>query len=166
MKKSYILFSILFIIYSTINAQKKKENLASWYDWTDSTAFAEGPDPILKEFGPYSDSLSNAYNGMDVFVANGRYYVINTLADYYLWFIDRYPSLFKRSATRYYEFYALKYDVGLYDFVRRNYKGKHFPVPFNRSYLGYVRPKVEHAKMKIIIKKIDFKNLKDLNVEF
>jgi hypothetical protein len=120
------------IISSTINAQKEKENLARWYDWTDSAAFAEGPDPILKEFGPLSDSLSKVYDGKMILIANNQYYIINSLGDYYLWFIDRFPALFKGSVSNYHHYYEIGNEWGMCQFVIWKYKGKHFPVRFRK----------------------------------
>jgi hypothetical protein len=91
----------------------------------------------MKEFGPLSDSLSEVYYGKDIFIANNQYYIINTVADYYLWFIDRYPQLFKGSPTQYYESYENQYGFGMYSFVIKNYQGKHLPLTFDRSVLVY-----------------------------
>lgn len=154
MRKSYTFFSILFVLSLASNAQKEKP-LALWYEWNDSTAFAMGPKPILENYGPLSDSLSKEYHNKKVLIANNQYYIVNTLADYYLWFIDRYPDLFKGSVDDYYDFYEIQNSLGLCDFVGKNYKGKHFPIPFNQDYEEYVQSDSEPTTNNYDKEKLD-----------
>ena len=131
--KYAILLSVIF--YSLfMSAYSQKVYKASWEEWSDSLAYVQSQDPIMKEPGPKTDSISQAYNVITAYMANGQYYLINNLADYYLWFGSRYPELFDGPFSDYYWYYSIEHDYAMADFIRSYYKGKHYPIPFKTTF--------------------------------
>ena len=90
--------------------------------------------PIVKESGPLRDSISASNSNKSVYISHGQYYIINSLGDYYLWFIDRYPGLFNASNGEYQYYYLNQDNYRMSLFVSQYYTGKHLPVPFKETF--------------------------------
>lgn len=65
-----------------------------------------------------------------IFENAGKYYRINSLADYYYWFTRKYDFLFRKSTDIYEKMYFEGVSFELARFVKENYKGKKLPVKF------------------------------------
>lgn len=136
----YVLLTFFTLVFFVGIAQKRKR--VNWTEWSDSTAFFQGKIPIITGYGHFSDSLSAAYNGKTFFVAKGIYYVINSAADYYLWFTTKYPYLFDESIEIYRNFYLEKDNYNMLNFIENTYNGVKLPLKFVRI-RGYYRNRSE-----------------------
>ncbi len=137
----YVLLICLALAFLTINAQKRKK--VNWTEWSDSTAFFQGRIPVITGYGQYSDSLSTAYNGKTFFEVNGVYYVINSAADYYLWFTNKYPYLFNESIETYRYFYREKDNYNMLRFIESTYTGAKRPLKFVKTNSIHSHPQFE-----------------------
>ncbi len=128
------LIFILIFVSSTLNLVQgqwlPKGKRASWKQWYDSAAFFNGPEPLIKGFGDRSLDLSRQYSNKTIFEYQGKYYLINNLADYYFWFTRKYQFLFTKEASIYESYYYSGDVLNQAKFVKRYYKGKHLPVKF------------------------------------
>lgn len=122
--------SFLFVLISLSPSFAQKEKKVQWYDWYDSASYFNGPKPIITGYGTLSDSLSLAYDGKTFFEYEGVYYVVNNLADYYLWFTRKYSFLFKEDIAIYEGLYYTGQSYRLAQYVSANYQGKKLPVKF------------------------------------
>ncbi|MEM7296862.1 MAG: hypothetical protein AAF391_01185 [Bacteroidota bacterium] len=130
-----IVFLICFFgVFSSVGQKGKKIN---WTEWTDSTAFYQGKAPLVAGYGQFSDSLSRTYDGKTFFEANGIYYVINSAADYYLWFTSKYPYLFDESIETYRFFYLEGDRYNMLRYIEFNYTGARRPLKFVKTHQYY-----------------------------
>lgn len=124
----YLLLTFFTLVFFVAIGQRRKK--VNWTEWSDSTSFFQGKAPLLTGYGQFSDSLSNVYNGKTFFHVNGVYYVINSAADYYLWFTNKYPNLFKESVESYRYFYLEKDNYNMLRYIEHNYIGAKKPLKF------------------------------------
>lgn len=131
--KAIIILILVLVTFSEVFAQSdKKRKKVKWEDWSDSLAFFSGPEPIIRGEGVYSDSLSLAHNGKTFFEADGVYFVINSVADYYLWFTSKYPFLFKAPTSTYKFYYKGGDNYSMANYIAFNYSGRKIPLKFAR----------------------------------
>lgn len=121
---------LLACVSVSLAQEKRKAKKAHWENWSDSAAFYNGAEPLVLGYGPLSDTLSTIYDGKTFFEIKGRYYVINSLKDYYYWFTKKHPFLFRDSVERYEEFYELGNDFKMARFVKENFAGKRLPIKY------------------------------------
>ena len=124
------IISLLLINFSSAQEFVKPVKV-SWHEWTDSLAFFKGPRPHVVGEGPLTDSLAFAFNGKIFFESEEGYFLINSTADYYYWFTQTYPDLFKKDVAEYQMFYHLSDAWNMTLFVQVNYKKKILPLKFN-----------------------------------
>ncbi len=129
MKPLCFVFSLLFV-FNVFGQERRKPKKADWRDWSDSVAFFNGEEPLMKGFGTLSDTLSSLHSGKIFFECNEKYYVINSLKDYYYWFTQKHPFLFKDSVKHYAYFYVTGDDFGMARFVKENFTGRRLPVKY------------------------------------
>ena len=129
-----ILAVLLVFIFFGAFSQKRKSRKVHWTQWYDSAAFFNGPEPLILGYGEKSDSLSTVFGGRTIFEYEDQYYLINCLADYYLWFTSKYSYLFRKDVSLYEELYYDGKGLHMASFVKRNYKGKKLPVNFRLPY--------------------------------
>lgn len=116
---------ILFIAIA-IGSYGQNSTIA-YYDWSNPKVFIMSPSPKVTGYGYYSDSLSKVYEGKTFYVHNYEYYVIESWADYYLWFTKKYSHLFTGPAEYEY-FYLADDDFGMASYIASNkYEGKFYP---------------------------------------
>jgi len=116
----------------------KKPRKVRWDMWYDSASFFQGPAPLIVGYSALSDSLSKAHEVPIIFENEGKYYRINSLADYYFWFTRKYAFLFRKSKDLYEEIYYEGNSFELARFVKENYKGRKLPVKFRFPYNGTI----------------------------
>lgn len=100
-------------------------------DWSDSMTFnttIEGP--AIKGYGELSGSLSNTFGGTTFYENNGKYYKINSWADYYYWFTQRFWYFFSRPVDIYENFYRNNHNAGMIWFLT---EGFHFEDKFRNQ---------------------------------
>lgn len=128
--KPILLTLTLLVIVSTSFSQRKSRPMkVGWFDWYDSAAFYQGPEPLVTGYGYYSDSLSLHYDRI-MFEHEGMYYPINCLADYYFWFTRKYEFLFRHDISVYEDYYYSGDSYRLAEYVKKSYKGKKLPIKF------------------------------------
>lgn len=126
--KFSIFLAVVAINVLFVSAQKPpRAKTIGWTEWTDTLAFRNGPIPLMQEYGPQSDSLSQIYGGV-FYNIEQVYYPILTVADYYLWFTRRYDFLFRSDIATYEQYYVEGDHKGMIKYVSENYKGKKFPI--------------------------------------
>lgn len=94
--------------------------------WDSPVAYENSSTPTLKAFGEHSDSLKSAY-GVQFLFHNNKYYHVNTWADYYLWFTQKYSYLFFLNADLYKAYYEAGDNFAMMDFVFNYYRGDILP---------------------------------------
>lgn len=125
-------FTLLFAT-QVLYAQMEKPIRMNWEIWSDSAAFFSGPVPIASGYGEHSEELSQEYGGKTFFTDGTSYYAINCAADYYLWYINTYPSAF--NDPHIYEFYYLSEDdMRMIHYLTANFLGKKYPLKFEALY--------------------------------
>ncbi len=123
--KKLILMLSFFFAFTIANSQRLY--VVPYYDWSSKTAFQNSPSPLVRGYGFYSDSLSRAYDEVTFYEYAGEYYPIETWADYYYWFINKYWYRFEDPGL--YEFYYhAKDDFGMAQYI------------CGHVYLGYFYP--------------------------
>ena len=118
MKQLLILLAFnLFLI--NLQAQRngvKDLTLVDYYKWSDHTTFKMSHRPKITGYGPLSDSLSNVMNGITFYHINEKYYPIQSWADYYYWFTQKFPALFQCPAEYEYYYFA-EDDFGMATYI-------------------------------------------------
>ncbi len=132
MIRNTFLLAILLVFVSSSNAQEVFQNLdnntISFRDWANPLIFQHAPEPFVTGYGIHSDSLQKAY-GSIFYELDGEYLAIESWADYYYWFTQKYPVLFRQPSSVYSAYYYLNDLPGMIRFVflNDNYKGDYFP---------------------------------------
>ena len=124
---SIVVVAAFSVVFSQSDKKRKK---VKWQDWSDSLAFFSGPEPLVRGEGVYSDSLSVAYDGKTFFEVDGEYFAINSVADYYLWFVTKYPFLFNSPISAYRHSYIDGDNYQMAYFIGYHYRGKKIPLKF------------------------------------
>lgn len=137
-KNALILMFLSFLFIHSIQSQSREVGDGFYrsidlYDWEDEDTFKSGPIPFVREFGTLSDSLSEAYDGITFYVLNDEYYPIRNLADYYYWFTQKYPELFRFSILEYEYYWLIGDEIGMMRFISscENYKMEIYPIPYH-----------------------------------
>jgi len=121
--KKITLLTLLMAVTLSIFSQIK----IAHYKWSDPTSFKLSPSPKITGYGYYSDSLAKLFDGKTFYVHNGEYYLIESWADYYYWFVKEY--WFKFQDPQLYEYYYWGADdYGMASYIASNkYLGKYYP---------------------------------------
>lgn len=137
MKK--ILITIIVAGISLSLAAQKMHTVA-WYNWSNPITYQLSPSPYITGYGYYSDSLSNANDGVTFYEYNGEYYPVKSWADYYLWYVNEYwfhfidPELYEYYYMTKNDFEMARYIAG------RSYLGRYYP---SRICISFVNKEVE-----------------------
>jgi hypothetical protein len=86
--KKLISFIIISLWISSLYSQRL--HTVPYYDWDNHTAFMLSPSPIICGYGLLSDSLSKAHKDTTFYEYNGDYYPIESWADYFYWYVNKY----------------------------------------------------------------------------
>ncbi len=100
MKKITLLTIVLLTSYYLFS---QSTHTVEYFNWSNPNTFNLSPSPIIKGYGFYSDSLSEIFDGKTFYEHNDEYYCIESWADYYYWFTQKYSCKF--SNPELYEYY-------------------------------------------------------------
>lgn len=145
MKKTTFLTLLLLASFGLFS---QSTHTIEYYNWSDPETFNIGPSPIIKGYGSYSDSLSNAFNGKIFYEYNNEYYCIESWADYYYWFTQAYRHQFEDPQLYEYYYFA-KDDYGMASYIASNkYRGKFYPSNIMISFAdqNFENNRLENAK--------------------
>lgn len=133
MKKFTLLFSFA-LMFSSLFAQYTMD--IDYSKWSNSVTYKQGSSPIITGEGELSDSLSKLYSGNFFYEFNNEYYAIETWADYYYWFTQKYFYMFEMPEL--YSFYYFnKDDFGMASYIASDkYLYKHYPSKFTLSFMN------------------------------
>ncbi|WP_462281387.1 hypothetical protein [Salinivirga cyanobacteriivorans] len=120
--KKLLLTSVVIIFSMSLFGQK----IIDYKQWSNPKAFQTSPTPVITGFGAYSDSLSNVYDGKTFFANGTDYFQIESWADYYYWFTQKYWYKFKHPELYEY-FYLTENDYEMARYVATQYLGKYYP---------------------------------------
>lgn len=124
MKKLTLLTLLLIASYGVFSQSITTIN---YLKWSDPNTFSLSPSPIIKGYGFYSDSLSEAFDGKTFYEHNNEYYCIESWADYYYWFTQEYRHIFE-DPQLYEYYYWSNDDYGMASYIASNkYLGKYYP---------------------------------------
>lgn len=124
MKKTTLL-TLLFL--ASVGLFSQSAITIDYYNWSNPATFKSSPSPIIKGYGFYSDSLSEAFNGKTFYEYNNEYYCIESWADYYYWFTQAYRHQFE-DPQLYEYYYFTNDDYGMASYIASNkYRGKFYP---------------------------------------
>jgi hypothetical protein len=146
-----ILFFNLFLITLLHSQSKNNITLIDYYNWSSHTTFKMCNSPKTTGYGKLSDSISNTMNGIIFYHINNKYYPIQSWADYYYWFTQKYTSLF--SCPELYEYYYFtenNYGMVTYIFgehnLYKNYPSNIF-IRFDDKPNNKYKPKFNEKKL-------------------
>jgi len=139
--KNILVAIIIAGISLNLNAQKLHS--VEWYNWSNPITYKLSPSPYIAGYGFYSDSLSKLNNGETFYEANGEYYQIESWADYYFWYVNKYWYQFENPELYEY-YYNIKDDFQMASYIAsRSYKGRYYPseiyLVFNDKHVDYNR---------------------------
>ena len=156
MKKILI---ILVSVILSINITAQRFRTVEWYNWSDPIAFQLSASPLIQGYGYYSNSFSDANNGVQYYEYAGEYYPIRSWADYYHWYVNKYWFYFI-DADLYEYYYWTNNDFEMARYIAsKKYRGHYYPsriyisfgikhVHINRLYVNspYVASNPKHVK--------------------
>lgn len=131
-----------------------------YYNWSSPMAYELSTPPLIQGKGYYSDSLSEVYNGTTFYEYDNEYIPIETWADYYLWYTNKYYYNWDMPQIYQYYYYA-EDDYGMASFIAQNFTGVFYPTRIQVSFPG---KEIEHnylADERYI--PLDDKDMKKLN---
>ena len=132
--KKLILIVVSLFIFTTANSQRL--HVVPYYNWSNKTSYMVSPSPLITGYGALSDSLSRVYDGTTFYEYNDEYYPINSWADYYFWYVNRYWYQFNEPELYEYFYYA-KDDYGMAQYIcGANYYGRMYPSRIALSFPG------------------------------
>lgn len=162
MKNLFTIF--LIVVFSTTLFGQKS---ISYKNWSSPVTFETSTTPVITGYGEYSDSLSEVYDGK-TFYANGNdYFQIESWADYYYWFTQKYWYKFKNPELYEY-FYLTENDYEMARYIATQYQGKYYPAPLaielegkdDESTINRTKKKINYANNTEKTKELK-KDLKD-----
>ena len=120
------IYTVLLLGLLSSNLYSQSSILINQNRWSDPVAWQNSSTPTLKAFGDHSDSLKSVY-GSEFLFYNQRYYHVNSWADYYLWFTQKYSYMFNLSADLYQFYYNAEDNYAMMDYVFNFYRGDILP---------------------------------------
>jgi len=131
MKNTLLLIALLII--SSI-AFSQSVSIINYSQWSDPNTFQLSPNPTITGYGYYSDSLSVVYDNKTFYEYNNQYYCIESWADYYFWFTEKYSHLFEDPGV-YGLYYHTNNDLGMASYIASNkYLGEFYPSLFQLDF--------------------------------
>jgi hypothetical protein len=125
--KSFTL-SVFFLF--TVYISFAQPHTFNYHRWSDSLNYRVSPQPLITGNTAQSDSMALLMNAREVYESNGVFYFINSWADYYLWYVAKYPEKF-RNPRQYKQYYESGNNYGMVRFVKKNFKGLKYPAQIN-----------------------------------
>jgi hypothetical protein len=130
--KNILLLTALLIISSIAFSQSV--SIINYSQWSDPNTFQLSPSPTITGYGYYSDSLSTVYDNKPFYEYNNQYYCIESWADYYFWFTEKYSHLFEDPGV-YSLYYLTDNDLGMASYIASNkYLGEFYPSLFQLDF--------------------------------
>lgn len=118
---------VIFIVGMSLNLSAQEVHPVDWYNWSNPITYKLSPRPFITGYGFYSDSLSQISKGATFYEANGEYYQIDSWADYYFWYVNKYWYQFTNPELYEY-YYSIKDDFQMASYIAgRSYKGPYYP---------------------------------------
>jgi len=106
-----------------IEVKKAYSYVIRYDNWSNPYYFNS---PIVTGYGEYSDSLSKVYDGKSFYIYDNEYYLIESWADYYLWFTKRFWYNFTNPEL-YEVYYITDNDYGMASYIASHYNGAYYP---------------------------------------
>ncbi len=124
MRKITLLTLLLIASYGVFS---QSTHTVEYFNWSNPNTFNLSPSPVITGYGFYSDSLSEVFDDKTFYEYNNEYYCIESWADYYYWFTQRFSYQF--SDPQLYEYYYwVKDDYGMASYIASyKYLGKYYP---------------------------------------
>ncbi len=94
--------------------------------WSDSLTYRISQQPVIKGNTAQSDSMAKIMNAKEVYEQDGVFYFINSWADYYAWYVAKYPNKFRNPAL-YQQYYESGNNYAMVKFVKKNFKEQQYP---------------------------------------
>ncbi|ANQ51256.1 hypothetical protein KMW28_16865 [Flammeovirga yaeyamensis] len=118
---------LLMATVTTIYAQEKYDLVEiDVKEFGSYEAFSKSASPHITGRGPLSDSLSHSNMVFDYYEAKGKYYPIESWADYFYWMSKKYAFLFNQPDV-FEHFYEQKDNVQMIKYLSINFSVWHFP---------------------------------------
>lgn len=133
-----IFASLLVVLAISVSGQSLKNSLHPFrastpaivqvVNWSNSIVYMNSPSPVIKGYGPFSDSLKTALKAPDVLFFDNEYFPVQSWADYYLWYTKKYYFLF-RTPQLYEAYYHAGDNLGMASFIAssRFYRSYYYP---------------------------------------
>lgn len=123
MKKLTLCFLLTFTF---LLVKSQTAHKVPYYKWSDPSSYQLGPAPVITGNGALTDSLLSIFEVRSVYEYNDEYFLINSWADYYLWYTNKYWFHFNMPELYQY-YYNSDDDWGMVNFVANNFKGNYYP---------------------------------------
>ena len=118
---------LTLLLIASFGAFSQSNSIIDYFDWSNPTTFNLSPSPVITGYGFYSDSLSEAFDDKTFYEYNDDYYCIESWADYYYWFTQKYSYQFN-DPQLYEYYYWIKDDYGMASYITSyKYLGKYYP---------------------------------------
>lgn len=113
--------NVAFIIFLAIASSLNAQLTIDANTWDDPVTFQNSGVPLIADFGESGDSLALAFsNGTKFYAINDKYTPVNSWADYYLWYTQKYWYRFSRSVDVYAYFHKAKNNLEMMNFIFNN----------------------------------------------
>lgn len=132
MKKFILVITFLFI---GLNSYSQQYHTFPYNYWSNPITFQISPQPVITGYGNLSESLSKELNIVTFYEYKGSYFKIESWADYYNWYTQKFWFLFE-NAEIYQYFYRANDDFGMASFIASQYRGVYYPSRISVSFVN------------------------------
>jgi len=123
--KKYVLITLL--LFASYGLFSQSITAIDYFNWSNPNTYNLSPTPVITGYGYYSDSLSKVNDGKTFFEHNEEYYLIESWADYYYWYVNKFSYQFD-DPDLYKYYYWINDDYGMVSYiVGDKYKAEYYP---------------------------------------
>ena len=132
MKKFILVITFLF---TGLNTYSQQYHTFPYTYWSNPITYQISPQPVITGYGELSESLSKEFHIETIYEYKGAYFKIESWADYYNWYTQKFWFLFE-NAEIYQYFYRANDDFGMASFVASQYRGVYYPSKISVSFVN------------------------------
>jgi len=132
MKNFILAITFLFI---GLNTYSQQYHTFPYTYWSNPITYKISPQPVITGYGELSESLSKEFHIETIYEYKGAYFKIESWADYYNWYTQKFWFLFE-NAEIYQYFYRANDDFGMASFIASQYRGVYYPSKISVSFVN------------------------------
>lgn len=131
MKNFILVITFLFI---GLNSYSQQYHTFPYTYWSNPITYKISPQPVITGYGELSESLAKEFHIETIYEYKGAYFKIESWADYYNWYTQKFWFLFE-NAEIYQYFYRANDDFGMASFIASQYRGVYYPSKISVSFV-------------------------------